>query len=279
MSPIRQFELRGRAARWCLVYALLCLPLLMHGQEHQPTPAPRIRQRPIEDPAEIERGRALFKASCGFCHGDDATGARGPDLIRSAVLSHDDNGNLLGPIIRNGRIDKEMPGFTTMKDDQLADIVAFLHHQAKVALASAHVPGDYPLAKLLTGNVEQGKLFFEGGGGCAQCHSVTGDLAGVAKKYSPIDLQQRMIYPSAGNILKNAVVTLKDGTRCEGKLKHEDEFDVGVICQNGWYRSWARKDVQVEVHDPLEAHRNLVPRLTDADIHNLLAYLESLKSP
>lgn len=279
MSPIRRSVILGRAARWCLVCALLGLPLLMHGQEHQPTPAPRIRQRPTEDTAGVERGRALFKASCGFCHGDDATGARAPDLIRSPVLNHDDNGNLLGPIIRNGRIDKGMPSFATMKDDQITDIVAFLHHQANVALQSAHVPGDYPLAKLLTGNVQQGKLFFEGAGGCTQCHSVSGDLAGIAEKYSPIDLQQRMIYPGAGNMSKIAIVTLKDGTRCEGKLRHEDEFDVGVVCQDGWYRSWARNDVQVEVHDPLETHRNLMLKVTDADIHNLLAYLESLKSP
>ena len=279
MLPIRRSEVHGRAARWCAVCALLCLPLLTGGQQHQPTPAPRVRQRPTEDSAEVERGRALFKASCGFCHGDDATGARAPDLIRSAILNHDDNGNLLGPIIRNGRIDKGMPSFATMKDDQITDVVAFLHHQANAALQSAHVPGDYPLAKLLTGNAQQGKLFFEGRGGCTECHSVTRDLAGIAKRYSPIDLQQRMIYPSAGNTGKTAVVTLKDSTQCAGKLAHEDEFDVGVVCQDGWYRSWARNDVQVEVHDPLEKHRNLMPKLTDAEIHNLLAYLESLKSP
>lgn len=271
--------IHGRAARGWLVCALLCLPLLIYGQEHQPTPAPRIRQRPTEDPAGMERGRALFKASCGFCHGDDATGARAPDLIRSEVLNHDDSGNLLGPIIRNGRIDKGMPSFATMKDDQIADIVAFLHHQANAAVQSNRVPGDYPLAKLLTGNAEKGKLFFEGKGGCTQCHSVTGDLAGIAQKYAPLDLQQRMIYPGGGISSRTATVTLKDGTQCSGRLRHEDEFDVGVVCQDGWYRSWPRKDVQVEIHDPLETHRNLMPKLADADIHNLLAYLESLKSP
>src|ERR1700756_4417842 len=89
---------------------------LAAGQGHQPTPLPR--QQPIEDTAAVERGRTLFKSSCGFCHGQDATGARAPDLLRSAVVSHDDNGNLLGPTIRNGRPDKGMPSFTTMKDDE-----------------------------------------------------------------------------------------------------------------------------------------------------------------
>ncbi len=249
----------------------------MAAQGHQATPAPQAREQPTEDPAEVERGRALFKSSCGFCHGNDATGSRGPDLVRSALLSHDDHGNLLGPVIRNGRVDKGMPSFATMKDDQITDIVAFLHHQASAALHSAHVPGDYPLAKLLTGNAREGKAFFDGAGGCAQCHSVTGDLAGIAKKYSPIDLQQRMVYPGGRNSSKTAVVTLKDGTRFEGKVMHEDEFNVGVMCQDGWYRSWARDDVQVEIHDPLAAHRELTAKYTDADLHNLFAYLETLK--
>ncbi len=168
--------------------ALCCSVPSLYGQAHQPTPVPR--ERPVEDQAAVGRGRALFQSTCGFCHGPDATGSRAPDLVRSAVTARDDNGNTLGPIIRNGRPDKGMPSFATLKDEQVADIVAFLHHQANAALHSANVPGDYPLKKLLTGNAAEGKQFFDGAGGCSRCHSVTGDLAGVAKKYSPINLQQ-----------------------------------------------------------------------------------------
>lgn len=253
----------------------LCFPLLIPGQGHQPTP--QQRQQPTEDPSAVERGRALFKSTCGFCHGDDATGSRAPDLVRSAILSHDDRGNLLAPVIRNGRPDKGMPSFSTMKDDQISDIVAFLHHQATAALHSAHVPGDYPLAKLLTGNAQAGQAYFNGAGGCSQCHSVTGDLAGIAKKYSPIDLQQHMVYPGGKNSAKTASVTLKDGTRFEGKVMHEDEFNIDILCQDGWHRSWPIHDVTVQIHDPLEAHRDLMNKYSDADIHNLFAYLETLK--
>jgi cytochrome c oxidase cbb3-type subunit 3 len=252
-----------------------CFPLLMAGQGHQPTP--QQRQQPSEDPSAVERGRSLFKSSCGFCHGDDATGSRAPDLVRSSILSHDDHGNLLAPVIRNGRPDKGMPSFSTMKDDQIVDIVAFLHHQATAALHSAHVPGDYPVAKLLTGNAQAGKAYFNGAGGCSQCHSPTGNLAGIAKKYSPIDLQQHMVYPGGRNESKTAVVTLKDGTRFEGKVMHQDEFNIDVLCQDGWHRSWPVDDVTVTIHDPLEAHRELMSKYTDADIHNLFAYLETLK--
>ncbi|MFL6351434.1 MAG: c-type cytochrome [Bryobacteraceae bacterium] len=247
------------------------------AQEDQPTPPPR--EQPNEDPAAVARGRALFKSSCGFCHGNDATGSRAPDLVRSAILGHDDHGNLLGPVIRNGRPDKGMPSFSTLKDDEIAAIVVFLHHQANAALQSANVPGDYPLAKLLTGDAKAGQAFFDGSGGCSKCHSVRGDLKGIAKKYSPVDLQQQMVYPSDEKhpVQETAVVTLRDGTRYEGKVEHKDEFLIGIVCQDGWYRSWRLQDVKVKIHDPLEAHRELMNKYTDADIHNLFAYLESLK--
>ena len=56
-----------------------------------------------------------------------------------------------------------------------------------------------------------------------------------------------------------------------------DEFNVGLMCQDGWYRSWPLEQVKVEVKDPLRAHRDLMAKYSDADIHNLFAYLETLK--
>lgn len=258
------------------IAVLLLLPSLGAAQQHQPTPKPR-REEPTEDPAAVQRGQALFRSTCGFCHGEDATGARAPDLVRSAIVNHDDQGNLLGPVIRNGRPDKGMPSFATLSDSQIQDIVAFLHHQAEAALHSGHVSGDYPVAKLLTGNAEAGKQFFYGAGNCSHCHSVTGDLAGIATKIKPIELQQEMVYPSSKKIYRTATVTLRDGTRYEGKIAHQDEFNIALVCQDGWYRSWPRDQVKVEIHDPLEGHRELTSKYTDADLHNLFAYLETLK--
>ena len=202
-----------------------------------------------------------------------------PDLVRSAILNHDVDGNLIAPVIKNGRPDKGMPAFSTLKDSQIADIVAFLHHQAFAALNSANVPGDYPLAKMLTGNADAGKAYFEGAGGCSGCHSATKDLAGVAKKYSPVDLQQQFVYPSGRHETdpRTAVVITAGGQRYEGKLQDMDEFNVGLMCQDGWYRSWPLEQVKVEVKDPLRAHRDLMAKYSDADIHNLFAYLETLK--
>jgi cytochrome c oxidase cbb3-type subunit III len=88
-----------------------------------------------------------------------------------------------------------------------------------------------------------------------------------------------MVYPSDEKhpVQETAVVTLKDGARYEGRVEHKDEFLIGIICQDGWYRSWRLQDVDLKIQDPLEAHRELMNKYTDADIHDLFAYLETLK--
>ena len=240
-----------------------------------PTPPGGVHEAPKADKATIARGLTEFKSSCGFCHGEDARGGRAPDLIRSPLVNRDEGVNLIAPVIRNGRPDKGMPSFPSLKDSEVADIIAFLHDSAEQALHSGHVSTDYPVAKLLTGNAAAGKAYFNGPGGCAKCHSVTGDLAGISKKYSPIDLQQHMVYPGR-SAAPTATVTTADGKKFEGKVKRDDEFTIALVCSDGWYRSWPRDQVKVDIHDPLAAHRELMEKYTDADIHNLFAYLESL---
>jgi cytochrome c oxidase cbb3-type subunit III len=224
--------------------------------------------------AAAKRGRAQFSQVCAFCHGPDATGGRGPDLIRSALVAHDQKGELIGEVIRSGRPDKGMPAIPAT-DDQVADIAAYLHARALEALESSSVPRDYPAEKLLTGSATAGKTFFEGAGGCKDCHSPTGDLAGVARKYSPVELEAHMLYP--GDKPKSAVVTLASGEQVRGIIVRSDDFMIGVRDESGWYRSFSRNKVRVEIHDPLEAHRKLLDTLTTAQVHDLFAYVNGLK--
>lgn len=257
-----------RSAPLVLIFALCA-----SARQHQPSPP----KEAANDAQIVQRGRAYFQSSCGFCHGNDATGARAPDLVRSGIVSHDEHGEVLAPFIRAGRPDKGMPAFPSLKDDQMLGIVAFLHHQARAALHSTKVPSDYPLAKLLTGNAEAGKQYFNGAGGCSQCHSATGDLAGIAKKFTPVDLQQRFVYPLGKNIVVTAAVTTERGEQFEGKVLNDDEFNIGIECKDGRYRSWPRSQVKVALHDPLQKHRELTTQYSDADMHNLFAYLETFK--
>jgi cytochrome c oxidase cbb3-type subunit 3 len=226
------------------------------------------------DPAAVKRGKDAFVATCGFCHGNDGTGSRAPDLVRSPLLSHDTNGDKIGPVIRSGMPDDGMPAFP-LNDALIKDIAAFLHAQALAALHSAKLPGDYPVAKLLTGNAEAGKAYFNGPGGCNKCHSVTGDLKGIAKQYSAIALQSLILYPTGEKM--TATVTLPSGQKVEGTVIAHDEFTIALRNAEGWYRSYDLKHAKVELHDPLEQHRVLLHQYTDKDVHNLFAYLETLQ--
>src|SRR5580700_150137 len=235
--------------------------------------AARPQQSDTPDPA-IERGHKEFQQACGFCHGPDATGARGPDLVRSLLVAHDVKGDLIGGVIRQGRPDKGMPAMP-LSDEQVTDIAAFLHARAAEAIRSSRLPSVYPVERLLTGNAEAGKSFFNGAGGCNKCHSPTGDLDKVASKYSPMDLEAHMLYP--GGQHTTVVVTLPSGEQIKGPLAHIDDFMIALRDDSGWYRSFTRERVKVEIQDPLAAHRELLGKLTQADVHNLFAYLENLK--
>src|ERR1700736_6195081 len=107
------------------------------------------QQGEADGAAAAERGRKQFEQSCGFCHGADATGARGPDLLRSPLVAHDVKGDQIGPVIRQGRPDKGMPALP-LSDAQILDIAAFLHARGTEALHSSRVPKEYPVEKLLT---------------------------------------------------------------------------------------------------------------------------------
>lgn len=221
-----------------------------------------------------ERGHQQFESRCSFCHGPDATGARGPDLVRSKLVNDDVGGNLIGEVILNGRPDKGMPAFS-MTQAQIADIAAFLHARIHAGIASAGVSNSYPLSRLLTGSAEQGKAYFDGAGKCAACHSTTGDLAHIAAKYTPLELEVRMLSPHGS--APTVTVTLPSGKELRGTLEHIDEFTVALRDSSGWYRSFSRQRVKVSVHDPLAAHHAMLSKLTQADVHNLFAYLETLK--
>ena len=223
-----------------------------------------------------KRGKKQFAQSFGFCHGPDATGgAEGPNLIRSALVRHDENGNLIAPVIRDGRPQKGMPP-VPLSDSQMADVVAFLHHRLEETdLRSPADPREYDLKTLFTGNAAAGKQFFYGAGQCSRCHSPSGDLAGIANKYAPTDLQAHFLYPP--DITKTATVATRSGAQFTGTLFYEDQFNVAIKDKAGWYHSWPCSDVRVQIHDPVAAHLELLHKYTGADVLNVFAYLETLE--
>jgi cytochrome c oxidase cbb3-type subunit 3 len=221
-------------------------------------------------------GNSLFQQSCAFCHGRDAGGGEsGPDLTRSKLVTEDVAGDKIGSVVRNGRPEKGMPHFD-FSDSQIAGLVAFIHNanQQAEALSKKGSRKGVDVSDLQTGNVEAGKKYFNGEGNCASCHSPTGDLAGIATRYQGLKLEQQMLYPR--DVKSKVAVNVSGGT-ITGTLAYLDEFTVGLIAPDGTYRSWRTSDVKYTVDAPVNAHIEQFPKYSDADIHDLMAYLQTLR--
>jgi mono/diheme cytochrome c family protein len=237
---------------------------------------------PAPDAAAAARGEKLYAPSCGFCHGDKAHGAEGPNLVRSEVVLHDEKGELIGPVVSQGRPDRGMPAFAQFTKDQLYDIAEFLHMQVELVANR----GIYKRLNVVTGDAKAGETYFNGAGGCNQCHSSTGDLAHIGSKYQPDQLQSRFVWPGPSGFggggrpsasPQKVTVTLPSGEAIAGTLKRQDDFNISIYDAQGNYHSWPRDSVQVQIEDKLAAHRELLAKYTERDMHNITAYLVTLK--
>ena len=240
--------------------------------------------RPPADPAVVERGKALYGVNCNFCHGSDARGGEGgPNLLRSELVLNDKNGELITPVVANGR--GEMPPIK-VTPAQVSEIATYIH--------SFRV-GGYDISRMvppsiLVGDAKAGEAYFKTT--CAGCHSVTGDLKAIGAKFSdPKLLQNGFLMPGGGrggrgggespfNVPPATVtVTLAGGKKVEGRLGRIDDFIVTLTDADGAPRTFRRDGdtPKVEIHDPLQPHKDLFRKYTDKDIHNLTAYLVTVK--
>jgi cytochrome c oxidase cbb3-type subunit 3 len=273
---------------------LVAAPLLpSRAQQSAPAASPEATTEQQEDPRGIRtreflglgrmpdakmaaEGAKIFGSTCGFCHGENARGASGPDLLRSPVVLDDNQGELIGQTVHAGRPTKGMPAFPSLTDEQVRDIAEYLHLQVELAANR----GTYKALSVVTGNAKAGEAYFNGEGKCNTCHSATGDLAHVGSKMAPPDLQERFLYPGPGQHPSNTKVTviLKGGTEISGTLKHLDDFYVSLDDSAGNYHSVAlEKGVAVKVEDKLLFHRQMLDKYTNQQMHDLTAYLVTLK--
>jgi cytochrome c oxidase cbb3-type subunit 3 len=234
-------------------------------------------------PEQIQAGQTRFIAQCGFCHGRDAGGGEsGPDLIRSTLVAEDVRGDKIGPVIRQGRPDKGMPG-SNLSDADIAAMVAFIHDAKAKAESAGGGRRTVDVEDLQTGNAEAGRRYFNGAGGCAKCHSLNGDFAKVGARYQGLALLQRLLYPGSGRgagpapARPTATVTTREGQVIRGKVVYHDEFTISLTDATGWTRSWPIKQVRVAIDNPLQAHVDQLGQYTDEDMHNVFAYLQTLK--
>ena len=243
-------------------------------------PVPRTSSPQVYPAELVSAGRARFAANCGFCHGPEATGGSGgPDLTRSALVAADDRGNQIDAIVRTGRAEAGMPAFPAFADAELTSIVAFIHDQKTKAETATGGRRSVEVTDLQTGNARAGQRYFEAT--CTGCHSADGDLKGVASRLEGLALLRRMLYPGGQPGMParrpTATVTARDGTTFSGEVAYRDEFTIALTTLAGEYRSWPTNAVRIAVSDPLQAHVDQLGRYTDATMHDVLAYLHTLR--
>ncbi len=278
---MKDLERKGRQARKAgyVLAGLACLAFPV---------ASASAQQP--DPAAVERGQALLTDQCGFCHGANARGGSGgPDLTRSALVQTDEDGRQLGEFLAAGRVDKGMPTFDLPRA-QVADLAAFLH-SAIYLNANRRL---YKILDIVVGDAKTGEAYFNGAGRCHTCHSPTRDLKSVGAKYQPATLQQRLLLPRGRERAPGAAavplyteptsirvsVTLPSGETASGGLVRLTDFEVTLYdAASGRTRSWLRTGEipKVVVTDPLQGHLDHLAKWTDAEMHNMTAYLAGLK--
>src|SRR5262245_3761257 len=241
-------------------------------------------ERPAGDPTAIARGKALYSVNCQFCHGADTRGGDGgPSLLRSGLVLDDKNGELIAPVVQNGRTDRGMPKFQ-FTSEQVADVAVFIHTFKAAGYDESRVKPP----SIVVGDAKAGQAFFTVK--CGSCHSPAGDLKGFGSRVTDERLlQQTWLMPGSGagrggpppGTLKPATVTvtLASGEKVEGRLDRLDDFTVSLTTADGTHRSFRTvgDTPKVDVHDPLQPHKDLLPVYTDADIHNVTAYLVTLK--
>lgn len=246
---------------------------------------------PFVDAALADGGRTVWAAECINCHGTQARGTdNGPNLTRSLVVLRDRYGTELGPFLKRGHKMQSGAAATTLTEEQTVNLAHFLRQRVNDSFRGSPL---FQPQNVLTGDAKAGAAFFNGEGKCATCHSAAGNnLAGIGGRLEPIDLQQRFLFPgarggrggrgrAAGPPPSSAVkvtVTPASGESVTGVLVLLDDFNVSLRDASGVYRTFKRgPGVKVVKDDPLAAHHALLDTITDKNIHDVVAYLETLK--
>jgi mono/diheme cytochrome c family protein len=228
---------------------------------------------PPPDAAAAKRGAPVYAANCSFCHGPLARGAEGPSLIYSELVLKDAHGALIAEFLQAGRPEKGMPSFATLSDEQRRDVAEFLHQQ----IEDVTNRGAYQVKNIVLGDPRKGASYVATH--CLSCHSLTGDLKGLARKWRPIDLQRYWIMPprtGAGRSI-TATVRAPRGT-WQGRVQQIDDFRIVLVGDSGQPVVIARDTgVAVELRDPLAPHVAMIGNVADSDMINVTAYLETLE--
>ena len=245
--------------------------LLLVAQEQRSETLPPGKNPHLGDKESIRQGMALYRARCADCHGLDASGYRGPDLV--AAIGGGMTDERLFQTIRKGVPGTEMPP-TNSPDDDLLMLIAYLRNVGTAA------PADSPV-----GNAENGAKLFASQ--CASCHRVGGrggrigpDLSRIGIARSRAALVREIRTPSEWIEPNYETVTLvtKDGQRIRGLKKNEDVFSIQVMDTRERIQGYLKSNLQDVIYEKASLMPEYGPgRLNDKDLNDVDGYLSTLR--
>lgn len=256
----------------------------------------QIPRSPVVDQAAHDRGRAIWATQCIDCHGSTARGSeKGPNIIRTRTVNFDRTsftpGSVLAPFLKAGHPTQSGKASATFTADETVGLAHFLRQKVNDTMRGSPL---FTVGDILVGNANAGQTYFNGEGKCTTCHTATTrNLAGIGTRIpAPVDIQQRMLFPGGGGRGRGAApatatpnpnattvtITPATGPVIAGVLVEQSDFFVTIRQADGTIRVVRRAPgLKVVTTSPLQAHIDLLDVITDTQIHDVVAYLESLK--
>lgn len=254
---------------------------------------PQITNRPPVDQAAHDRGRAVWARECIDCHGSQARGSeKGPNIIRTRTVNFDRTsqtpGNVLTPFLKAGHPTQSGKASATFTDEEIVGLAQFLRQRVNDTMRSSAL---FTVGNIVVGDRAAGEAFFKGGGKCATCHTgTTRSLAGIKARFpTPVDLQQRMMFPAGGGgrgfvaptnnpNATTVTITPATGASINGVLVEQTNLFITVRLADGATQTVRRApNMKIVLTNPLQGHIDLLETITDAQMHDLVAYLETMK--
>jgi cytochrome c oxidase cbb3-type subunit III len=176
-------------------------------------------------------GAAIFAANCAGCHGADGRGGEhAPNIATAPEVQHLLDRELAG-IVRYGIPGAGMPAFSTLKSQEVSDVVSYLRV----------LQGRGDIVKL-PGDPNEGKALFFGKAHCSDCHMVNGhggfigsDLSFYGADAKPDQMRAIILDPGKNlpaDKKATTVVTLT-GQKITGMLKVKDNFSLSIQTPDG----------------------------------------------
>jgi cytochrome c oxidase cbb3-type subunit III len=214
-------------------------------------------------------GAPIFASNCSGCHGADGRGGEhAPNIATAPEVSRLLDGELAG-IIRNGIAGAGMPAFSSLKQQDVAEVVAYLRFLQGIGEA-VKLPGD----------PHRGESLFFGNAGCSGCHMINGKGGFIGSELSYYganakvgQLRAILLDPDKSLPVQKKAVTVvtRSGQKTTGMLKLNDNFSVSLQTLDGTYHSFLKSELaQVD----FGSHSLMPPaKLNSKEIDDLVSYL------